>query len=201
MPTVGLRSIYYAPIKSAADGRETYGTPKLLAKAISAEFSIDMAEATFYADDMAQAKITEFKGGKIKLGIDELGRENTKALLGSSIDGKGVSVSSSEDRPQPVAIGFCAPRHDGRTQYTWLYKVLFAIPDQSYATKGDSIEFNTPTIEGAILPRVKAVEGKHPWLVNAIEGESDATVVSGWFSSVYEPEGLNATGNSSGGRS
>ena len=37
MATIGLDSLFYAPITEAQDGSETYGTPASLAKAISAD--------------------------------------------------------------------------------------------------------------------------------------------------------------------
>ena len=53
MATLGLDSLFYAPITEVADGTETYGTPQKLAKAISAELSVEIAEAILYADDAA----------------------------------------------------------------------------------------------------------------------------------------------------
>lgn len=38
-------------------------------------------------------------------------------------------------------------------KYIWLYKVKFAIPDENYTTKGDSIEFTTPEIVGQFIKR------------------------------------------------
>ena len=44
MATIGLDSLYYATItENPSTGEETYGTPKQLAKAISAEVSIEVA--------------------------------------------------------------------------------------------------------------------------------------------------------------
>ena len=39
------------------------------------------------------------------------------------------------------------------SKYIWLYKVKFAIPDENYTTKGDSIEFTTPEIVGQFIKR------------------------------------------------
>ena len=53
MATIGLDKLYYSKITEDASGNETYGTPTILAKAISAELSVELAEATLYADDVA----------------------------------------------------------------------------------------------------------------------------------------------------
>lgn len=53
MATIGLDMLYYAKITEDENGNETYGEPKKLAKAMSAELSVELAEATLYADDGA----------------------------------------------------------------------------------------------------------------------------------------------------
>lgn len=53
MATIGLDRLYYAKITENDAGEETYGTPSQLAKAISADLSVELAEATLYADDGA----------------------------------------------------------------------------------------------------------------------------------------------------
>ena len=48
MATVGLDSLYYAKITEDTNGDETYGTPKVLAKAMTAELSIELIEAVSF---------------------------------------------------------------------------------------------------------------------------------------------------------
>lgn len=197
MATIGLDQLYYATITEATSestgthiGDETYGTPTKLAKAISAELSVELAEATLYADDGAAEVVKEFKNGTISLGVDDIGSSVAAALTGVKVDSKGVVVSAAEDGGAPVAIGFRAKKANGKYKYFWLYRVKFGIPATSLATKGDSITFSTPTIEGTVLRRNKVDgQGKHPWKSEVTEGETgvDSTVISGWYSSVYEP--------------
>ena len=61
MATIGLDRLYYAKITEDDNGDETYDTPMPLAKAISAELSVELAEATLYADDGAAEIVKEFK--------------------------------------------------------------------------------------------------------------------------------------------
>ena len=51
MATIGLDMLYFAKITEDDDGNETYGTPEKLAKAISADLSVELIEAILYADD------------------------------------------------------------------------------------------------------------------------------------------------------
>jgi len=191
MATIGLDRLYYAPITEApTTGDETYGTPVVLAKAISAELSVELAEATLYADDGPSEVVKEFKGGKLTLGVDDIGKAAAEMLTGANTDSKGVLVSASEDCGKPVAVGFRAKKANGNYRYFWLYKVIFAVPSDSLATKGDSITFQTPKIEGTVLRRNKADnKGRHPWKAEVTEGVTGVTpaVITGWFTTVYEP--------------
>ena len=190
MATIGLDMLYYAPITEDENGEETYGTPAKLAKAMTADLSVELAEATLYADDGASEIVKEFKSGTLSLGIDDIGNSIASVLTGATIDSNNVVISASEDGGNPVAIGFRAKKSNGKYRYFWLYRVKFGIPSTSLATKGDSITFSTPTIEGTVLRRNKPDgSGKHPWKAEVAEGEKDvpASIVTDWYKSVYEP--------------
>ena len=176
MATIGLDKLFYAEITEDSDGSETYGVPASLAKAISADLSVELAEANISSDDGASEIVKEFKSGTLS--------------LGATIDSNNVVISTSEDGGKPVAIGFRAKKSNGKYRYFWLYRVKFGIPSTSLATKGDSITFSTPTIEGTVLRRNKPDgNGKHPWKAEATEGEKNVpdSVITGWYKSVYEP--------------
>ena len=190
MATIGLDMLYYAKITEGENGDETYGTPTKLAKAMSAELSVELAEATLYADDGASEIVKEFKSGTLSLGVDDIGNDAASTLTGATIDSNKVVISASEDGGSPVAIGFRAKKSNGKYRYFWLYRVKFGIPSTSLATKGDSITFSTPTIEGTVLRRNK-LDGKntHPWKAEVTEGSAGVSedVITNWYKAVYEP--------------
>ena len=190
MATIGLDKLYYAKITEAENGEETYGKPTQLAKAMSADLSVELAEATLYADDGAAEIVKEFKSGKLTLGIDDIGATVASDLSGATIDANGVIVSASEDGGTPVSVGFRAKKSNGKYRYFWLYRVKFGIPTANMATKGDNITFSTPTIEGTILRRNKVdTKGKHPWKAEVTEGDATVTeeTIVNWYNEVYEP--------------
>lgn len=192
MATIGLDKLYYAPITEDANGNETYGTPAVLAKAISAELSVELNEAILYADDGAAEVVKEFKSGTLSLGIDDIGAEIASALSGATIDSNGVVVSGSDDGGDPVAVAFRARKSNGKYRYYWLYRVKFGIPATNLQTKGDSISFQTPIIEGTIMRRNKVdFNDNHPWKAEVTEGAEgvDDSVISTWYDAVYEPVG------------
>lgn len=190
MATIGLDRLYYSKITEAANGTESYATPVLLAKAMKADLSVELAEAILYADDGAAEVIKEFKKGTLSLGVDDIGTTAAEDLTGAVTDDNGVLVSGGEDAGAPVAVGFRAQKSNGRYRYFWLYRVKFGIPATNLATNGDSITFSTPTIEGTVMRRNKLDgNGRHPWKTEVTEGNTgvSAETISGWFEEVYEP--------------
>lgn len=190
MATIGLDKLYYAKITEDATGNETYETPKQLAKAMTAELSVELAEATLYADDGAAEVVKEFQSGTLSLGIDDIGAEVASDLTGAQIDDNNVLISAAEDGGAPVAVGFRAKKANGKYRYFWLYRVKFGIPATNLTTKGESIEFSTPTIEGTVMRRNKTDDtGNHPWKAEVNEDQKgiNPDIISEWYNEVYEP--------------
>lgn len=190
MATIGLDKLFYSKITENENGEETYATPVPLAKAMTAELSIELAEATLYADDGASEIVKEFQSGTLTLGIDDIGTAVAEDLTGAKIDSNKVLISAGEDGGTPVAVGFRAKKSNGKYRYFWLYRVKFGIPTTNLTTKGESIEFSTPSIEGTVTRRNKPdTQGKHPWKAEVNEDDTavNSTTISNWYKQVYEP--------------
>ena len=190
MATIGMDRLFYSKITEDANGEETYDAPVSLAKAMTADLSIELAEAILYADDGAAAVIKDFKSGTLSLGVDDIGSTAAQELTGAAVDDNGVLISASENEGSPVAIGFRALKPDNRYRYFWLYRVKFGVPSTNLQTKGDSINFSTPTIEGTVMRRNKLDgQGKHPWKAEATQGDAGVpeSVITDWYNEVYEP--------------
>lgn len=190
MATIGLDKLFYSKITEDENGEETYATPVPLAKAMTAELSIELAEATLYADDGASEIVKEFQSGTLTLGIDDIGTAVAEDLTGAKIDSNKVLISAGEDGGSPVAVGFRAKKSNGKYRYFWLYRVKFGIPATNLTTKGESIEFSTPSIEGTVTRRNKPdSQGKHPWKAEVNEDDTavNSTTISNWYKQVYEP--------------
>lgn len=91
------------------------------------------------------------------------------------------AYGSDSDEAPYTAIGFRAKKAGGTYKYIWLYKVKFAIPDENYTTKGDSIEFTTPEIVGQFIKRSDGL-----WKAEHV-AEPTNSVATAWFTSVREP--------------
>ena len=107
--TLGLKDLYYA-VCTEADGAESYGTPKKMAEAMSADLSVKTADGSLYADDTLSESVTEFASGTLKLGIKDLTPEVLAELLGQAVDKNSVVWAGKEDEPPYVAVGFRAKK-------------------------------------------------------------------------------------------
>jgi phi13 family phage major tail protein len=145
--TIGLKDLYYAVI-TEEDGVESYAVPKKLADAMTADLSVNTADATLYADDALSEDVSEFVSCTLSLGIKELSNDVLKDLLGQEVDEDGVLYAGDGDEPNLVAVGFRAKKMGGKYRYIWLQRGKFKVPNDSFETKGEGITFKTPTIEG-----------------------------------------------------
>lgn len=140
------------------------------------------------SDDWTDQKV--WKKANPSLGFDNIGTAVAEDLTGATIDKNKVLVPASEDGAPPVAIGFRAKKANGKYRYFWLYRVKFGIPATNLTTKGESIEFSTPSIEGTVIRRNKPDKlGKHPWKAEISEDDTGVAsgTISGWYTQVYEP--------------
>ncbi len=200
MATIGLDKPYFSLITEDANGQETYGDPEVMAKAIQADLTANISTATLYADDGTDETVVEFVNGTLSMGLNDLVSTVAAKLLGARVDNNGALVTSTEDVAPYVAVGFRARKANGKYRYFWLYRVKFGVPSTNLATKGESITFQTPTIEGTVMRRNKPdTQGKHPWKTEVTEGDANVTAatLNSWFSAVYEPSFAAAQGGNS----
>ena len=161
MATIGLRNFRYGEMN---DDGETYKAPATLGGAIECKVSLDIAEAELYADDILKEKATAFKKGTMTLGVDDDDDSIFAVLLGEKVGTYKPSgqeettvpeyVSGSEDIPKYFGFGQVVPKMiNGSRKYKveWFPKVQFKPYVTDKKTKGDSLEFTTPSIEGTVF--------------------------------------------------
>ncbi|SDN78862.1 major tail protein [Acetanaerobacterium elongatum] len=159
MAGTGLQYLICAPITETA-AAVTYTNGMVMSYAIKADISIEINEGKLYGDNRVIENVKEFKSGKLTLNGDHLSYEVLALLLGHTVTalttpnaGKKLTAKGDDDGAF-VGVGFYATTiKDGVRGYRaiWFHKVKFGIPNESLETKGDAINFQTPTIEGTIL--------------------------------------------------
>ena len=154
MAKIGLDNFRYAKLTEASDGTPSYAEFKKPAKAIDCKVSIENNTAELYADDgLAESDYT-FKKGTVSLTIDEDNDEMFAEILGHEISSDGELVRKDTDIAPFVAFGRILTKIvNGEYKYKveFLPKVKFAEPSQEDATKGESVEFKTSTLEGTVM--------------------------------------------------
>jgi phi13 family phage major tail protein len=152
MAKTGLKHVVGAVLNESGTN-PAYTAGKIIGKAITANVSIEVTEALLYADDTIAESIKKFKSGKISLNVDDLDYPIQAMLLGHTVATNTLTASGNDVAPF-VGIGFYGSVvRSGVTKYraVWLGKCQFAEPSDESKTKGESIEFSTPTIEGTVM--------------------------------------------------
>lgn len=180
MTTVGLKDLFVAAITVGAEGAETYGTPRRLAKAITAGLEVEYADGSLFADDAVDVYEKEFVSGELTLNVNDLLPADCAFLFGHEQDTDEVVYAGENDDPPYVAIGFRAKKPGGKYRYIWLYKVKFSAPNEEYQTKGDGVEFKTPEIVGKFIKRPDGL-----WKADYTALPTDS-VATDWFTEVRE---------------
>ena len=157
MAFTGLQYAVVAAITAETEGSAvTYGTGKVLGRMISANISWTRNDNPLYADDAIAENDNGATGGSIELNIDDISDEGRVYVLGETevtvTNGKEYETT---DTPAPyVGVGFLrVKRKAGETSYIaeWLHKVQFGMDSEEAQTKGESIEWQTPTLNGKIF--------------------------------------------------
>lgn len=152
MAIVGLKDVVYCIMTD--EENEIYSIEvKKLAGAIdmSIQPSVDVAE--LYADDGLDESASEFSKASISFQIKDIPTEAKCELLGHTYTKFGGAVKKGTDQAPYVAIGFKSKLSKGGYRYKWLTKVKFTLPDEAHKTKGEKLEFQTPTINGTAMRR------------------------------------------------
>ena len=154
MAKIGLKNFKY----SKYDEEEKLTGAKSLGKAVSCKLTIDKNEAELYADDgLAESDYT-FKKGTLTLEVDEDADTVFADILGHTISADGENsgevICNADDVAPFVAVGRILTKIvNGERKYKveFLHKVKFKEPDADESTKGESVEFKTNSVEGAVL--------------------------------------------------
>lgn len=152
MASIGLTNIWFGFLTEAQDGTPSYAQGQKMGKAVSANVSITNNSAMLYGDDALAESDTSFANGTITLGTTDDDDTVFAPLLGHEIT-DGEVVKTSSDVAPYVGVGRILTKLvNGVRKYkvNFLYKVKFSEPSNEENTKGETVEFSTPSIEGIV---------------------------------------------------
>lgn len=152
MAQIGLTNLWYGLLTEDEDGTPSYAGAKSFGKAVSAKVDVSTNDATLYADDVLAESDMSFQSAKVTLGVADDDMTVFAEILGHKVaESSGEMVRSAEDAAPWVGLGRVVTKMvNGKYVYKgeFLYKVRFAEPSQEDSTKGESVDFSTPEIEG-----------------------------------------------------
>lgn len=152
MAQIGLTNLWYGLLTEADDGTPSYAGAKSFGKAVSAKVDVSTNDATLYADDVLVESDKSFQNAKVTLGVADDDMTIFAEILGHKVaESGGEMVRSADDAAPWVGLGRVVTKMvGGKYVYKgeFLYKVRFAEPSQEDKTKGESVDFSTPEIEG-----------------------------------------------------
>lgn len=152
------------PVAAPWSEGNTYADGFVIAKAINFTGTPNKNDASLYADDAVAETDLSVKDWGTSLNVDDLALKVQADLLGhtySEASGTGDSATpeqieiGSDDVAPYFGVGFYKRRRKNNvTTFTviWLYKVQHSEPTENAETKGESVNFQTPTIEGKAYP-------------------------------------------------
>ena len=169
MAGIGLYGVYYALATITSGVVSGYQGAKTMGKAISASFEPNTPDNNpLYANNgVAENDSSGASGGTLTLTLDRLDQAAAADLYGLAVEDVQVTVGSpgtSEtgkalkftgmEQSNPVGVAFVRMnQEDGvRNHEVVLYRrVTFGMPAEEAETLGESIEWQTPEIEGSVM--------------------------------------------------
>lgn len=182
MAYVGLRKLFIGALKE--DG--TYDEPFQLGKAIGVNVSPSYAEGSLYADDEQAEYDKEFLYADVTLNTSTLPIKAHNVMFGHKVNEEETGVTFNKD-DQAGYVGsawISVEKVDNVRKYVgnFLTKVKFSEPSDEHSTKGESIEYKTPTISGRAINNSSG-----DWKATEICETADAALA--W---IYEKFGTTA---------
>ena len=165
MANIGLRNAKFNKINSTTKKYEKLVDEKIpvLGKLIDAKLTEDRSEASLFADDGLAEYESSFSGGKLNLTIDDVDDTTYSTIKGCEPSESGNEVTENEDDYAPeLGYGHIITKMiKGEKKYKveFLPRIKINSITADAKTKGESIEFNTVSIEAKVMPLKEEING------------------------------------------
>lgn len=154
MAVIGLRNPIWAPYVSGGNGAAiVYGTAVTGDHAIEANITWNRNGNQLYGDDRVVEQDNSVMSGEISFGYDHLSSALRASMLGETGSGSPLTYEISDAVAPHGGFGYVKVlRNNGTTTYEayWYHDVQFSLDSESAKTRGENIEWQTPTVTGKI---------------------------------------------------
>lgn len=158
MAYIGMRHVVVAKVATHTAGSEpTYSAGMVMGKAITGNLTINRNNNPLMADDGIAEDDNGITSMDLELGLDDLLEDvqDYVGLLEKKTTGTGTAAVDTyydtDAAAHDVGVGYVRVRRkNGVTKYQalWIYDTMFSITSESAQTKGETIEWQTPTATG-----------------------------------------------------
>lgn len=180
---IGLKDIHIAILTKDDSIAATYDTPIKLERAISAKLSPKSNSDNIYSDDAVEDIITAFEGIDVEIEVNQLSLTSRAKLQGAKVV-KGVLIENKDDIPPTLALGFKSKKNNGKYRFVWLLKGKFELATDEYDTEAEKPKAQSAKLKGKFFSR--DFDGNYRFICDDDVQGIDATIISGWFTSVTE---------------
>ena len=148
MANYGLKKPYIAQLNKATGA---YSNGMKCGKAVNLSVTPNYSEASLYGDDEQAEYEKSFNNASVTLGVTTLPINAATVLFGHTVSGQQITYKTT-DESNYVGLGTIVSEIEAGVK---TYKALilpcvkFSEAANEYSTKGDTIEFKTPSIEGS----------------------------------------------------
>lgn len=146
MAYLGLRKPILAKIKDGGG----YEEPFACGKAVGVTVTPNYAEASQYGDDGKAEYDKEFVDADVTLNTTTLPIQAHSMLFGHTVSEKNVKFNADDQNNDVGMAWITQEKVDGKRKFisNLLPKVKFSDPSEDYSTRGENIEYKTPSISG-----------------------------------------------------
>lgn len=161
MPQFDLKGIKIAEYQLGANNAVTYANKQTIGDAMGVNMELRFAEARLYAEGRLAEYVREITGGTLSIAEKYIPTAAQKILFGARDKTRTVAAESvtglvvgSDDSGKYVGVaGYAPDMVDTVKKYYCFHfrKAKFGRPSMAFQTKGESIQFATPTTTGELM--------------------------------------------------
>lgn len=165
----------YTPAAGQTPASVSYSDAFQCGEAMNTTVTPNYATGELYGDNKKVDEISEFKDATVSCGSTIMPLSAYSTLYGHTIStsGDASQTDQTSDTPNYVGYGFAIKNSDGSYDACVLVKVRFTEGAENFQTKGDGINYVTPSMEGTAMAR----DTDDVWRLKSYGFESEADAV------------------------
>ena len=164
MASIGLRNAKYNQIDYTTKKYKALldSLVPVLGRLIDAKITEDINNTTLRADDIIAEKDLSFKGGTVNITVDDVTDETYADLKGCTMSEEKEVTDNSEDIAPEIGYGHIVTKiYKGVKSYKveFLPRIQITKITADRKTKGESLEYNTVSIEANLMELEEEING------------------------------------------